>query len=315
MNSIPIPSTSESRWGVCTVAIPRESWYWLKDWIDHHLHAGAAHITIYDNTGSTGSIRKSSAFSTGTLQRKATSKRGEPYGRLTAHLSDEQIARELRNLASTCAGRVEIITWTPRHPQLGTVIHGQIEAYCDFIRRYRNVLEWGLFCDLDEYIYCAPGLRVNSVLELIERKLPDVSLIQLLDWQFECRWSPHGPKRIDKLLAHHIGLHGLGKTLARLNQVTHANNHLRWNTKPGGRRIHLHRLDMALSHYNLNPSALQCDGVRLINPRNFLVTPLNPEGGVRILPPLAKCRECEMPLPVETTFAAMTAQPSGKLSV
>lgn len=44
----------EVRWGVCAVALPRESWYWLRDWIEFHLRAGASLVAIYDNTGSTG---------------------------------------------------------------------------------------------------------------------------------------------------------------------------------------------------------------------------------------------------------------------
>lgn len=90
----------EVRWCVCAVALPRESWYWLRDWIEFHLRAGASLVAIYDNTGSTGGLRGDSLFCGGKLQREGRSKRGEEYGRLTAHLSDGDIQKGLHGLAA-----------------------------------------------------------------------------------------------------------------------------------------------------------------------------------------------------------------------
>lgn len=309
MNMQTHPTRHQPQWGICAVAIPRESWFWLRDWIEHHLKAGASRIVIYDNTGSTISLRKTSVYKTGRYQKLGISKRGEPYAKLTSHLSDDQIYRELRDLASRYEDKVEIVTWQPRHPETGDIIHGQIEAYCDFIRRYRGRLAWALFCDLDEYIYCAPGFHITPLLELVERQKPSVSQIILMDWLFECRWGPNGPKDIRKHTVHHRSQHGAGKTIARLQDVTHVNIHIRWWFKPGKTRLFINREDIGIVHYNRQPRMIGDEGVELIRPRDFLKTPSKPGARPRLLPVPRQFKEGELPSPVQSTFADMDTRP------
>lgn len=309
MNESTSPTGNALQWGVCAVSIPRESYYWLKDWIDHYIKAGASRIVIYDNTGSTVSLRKSSIFKTGRYQQMGMSKRGEHYAKLTRHLTDAQICRELRDLAACYDGKVEIVTWQPRHPQTGVIVHGQIEAYCDFIRRYRDLLDWGLFCDLDEYIYCTPGLHVGPVLELVERQKPQVSQIQLLDWLFECRWADNGPKDITTHTLHHASKHGSGKTIAKLRDVTHVNIHLRWRFRKGKSKLFIDREDMGIVHYNQQPRMIGNNGVELIRPRDFLDSAPKPGARPRLLPQRPRFTEGESPAPVDTTFATFDFQP------
>lgn len=299
--------TTNHGWGVCAVALPRESYYWLQDWIEHHLKAGASKIVIYDNTGSLGSQRKTSAFHSGNLQKEAKSKRGEEYGRHTSHLTDRQICRELRDLAKRYDGKVDIITWRPKHPERNEIIHAQIEAYCDFVRRYRSSVKWGLFIDLDEYIYCKPGLQIHSVIRYLEESMPGIALIQLYDWQFECRWGKNGPNDITTHLKHHPSRHGGGKVLARLLDVTYANNHLGWDVKEGLLRVLINRVDVGLAHYNLKPEFLQ-KGVSIIKPRAFLDSAPDNSSTLSLLTPLSKSCEGEKPLPIETTFVEMLSQ-------
>lgn len=285
-------------WGVCAVCIPRESYYWLFDWIDHHVKAGASKVVIYDNTGSQGSARRSSMFSTGKLQQKGESKRGERYGELTAHLSDEQIQQDLRDLAKGYLDKVEIVAWQPRHPEKGYIVHGQVEAYVDFIRRYRGVLRWGAFLDLDEYLYCRPGLSIGSVIDQLESKYAKVSLVQLKSLRFECRWGDSGPKDITRMTGHAPIKHGNEKNFARLADVTHANIHWDWKLAPGCSRGMMHPSDFAFCHYNQKPEDLPEELVPL-EPRKFLTSMADDEIKIRLLNPmLPKGREKVAPLPV-----------------
>lgn len=260
------------RWGVCAVALPKESYYWLRDWIEFHLRAGAAMVVIYDNTGSTGSRRVDSVFQEGSLQREGRSKRGEDYGRLTAHLSDEQIHGELDGLAARYGReRVRIVPWQPRDPETGQIIHGQVEAYDDFIRRWGGELDWCAFIDVDEYLYCRAGGSIGRILEQVEEKEPDVSRLIMKAWKFRQRWEKDGPRDIrrDK---EHLALHDGGeKNFVRVCDVREADIHWYWNMKAGTRAITMDPCELAFCHYNASGEEMERGEVQsLIEPRAFL---------------------------------------------
>jgi hypothetical protein len=285
-------------WGVCAVAIPRESYYWLKDWIRHHVDAGASRVVIYDNTGSTGSTRPLTAFASGKLQQEQKSKRGEAYGKLTAHVTDGQIRQELEEIAASFEGKVEIITWQPRHPETGVIIHGQVEAYCDFIRRHRKQLGWGAFLDLDEYLYCAPGLAVSGIIQQVESELPNVSVIQIRPWRFESRWNDSGPNEISGLTKHTL-IDGAttSKSFVRLQDVTHANIHLQWEIQEGCFRVFAVPGDFAFCHYNQKFGTMKGE-LQEIHPREFIHASVVDKKRMRVLAPFPSIEHVE-PLSVE----------------
>jgi hypothetical protein len=274
-----------SAWGVCAVALPRESHPWLRDWIGHHLRAGAKKIVIYDNTGSSGSTRPGTIFGNGALQRRQVSKRGERYGYLTRHLTDEQISRELRDIAASFPeNRVEIITWRPRNPANKKIIHGQVEAYCDYIRRYRDVLEWSAFLDLDEYIYCAPGLTMENIVSQLGRENPDIASLQLQSWVFECRWGTEAPKDITTLLKCAPNSSQFSnKSFVRLADVTHANIHMNWRFRGKQKSLGANPDDFAFCHYNQKPEEFRKAKLHIL-PREFLDTPADPTSRLRLFP-------------------------------
>lgn len=260
------------RWGVCAVALPRESYYWLRDWIEFHLRAGAFRVVIYDNTGSTGSRRVDSVFQAGQLQRSGTSKRGEEYGRLTAHLSDEDIKSKLDGLSARYGReRVRIVPWQPRDPETGQIIHGQVEAYEDFIRRWEKELDWCAFLDMDEYLYCRPGTSVGTILEQVEAKTPDVSRIMLKAWKFRQRWSKDGPRDIRRDMAHLPMSDGGEKNLVRLCDIKAADIHWYWKMKRGTRCVIADPEGLAFCHYNASDKEMENGPLQtLIRPRDFL---------------------------------------------
>lgn len=269
------------RWGVCTVCIPRESYYWLYDWMAHHIKLGATKIVIYDNTGSKGSTRKTSTFCTGHFQTMQISKRGEPYGKLTDHLSDEDVQEYLHECAAQLNGKVEIVRWTPMDAA-GNIVHGQVEAYANFIRAHRkDALDWAAFIDMDEYLYHAPGLPVDSYLEQLRAGYPDVSCVQLRPYLFRCRWGENGPLDINTLRDHLPLTWGMEKNLVRLKDVKGANIHWGWSMAGWSRKVLARADQLAICHYNQSPDKME-KAIRQIHPRRRWGNKSNPPPAVYI---------------------------------
>ncbi len=279
---------SKQTWGVCAVAIPRESYYWIEDWIRHHIRAGASKVVLYDNTGSTGSLSPYTVFKEGTCQKEQRSKRGEPYGRFTAHILDEEIREKLEELELEYGSRFEAIRWQPRHPQTGAIVHGQTEAYADFVRRYRNKIGWGLFIDLDEYLYCAPGLSMKKLLTQLETEKPHVGLIQLRQWQFGCRWGKNGPNSIEDLTKHSVESPlGAPKALVCLEDATLSTVHVAWGLQYGIHSMQADPQDISFCHYNLTPKYFEeSTTLSRLQPRAFLDANEDKERKIRLLPPM-----------------------------
>lgn len=263
------------RWGVCAVAIPRESYYWLSDWIDHHLRAGADRVTIYDNTGTTGSMNEGSIFHSGKYQKALKSKRDEEYGKLTAALSDEDVQRNLREIAASFGDdRVRIVDWRPRNPETGEIVHQQVEAYDDYIGRNIQDVDWCAFIDMDEYLYCRPGLSVGNVLRQVESDWPEASILRIMGWRFECRWSETGPKDITSHLRHRKIIRGGEKNFLKICDVVKAGLHWYWTVKPGRERVCAHPEDFAFCHYCELSRELDKESEQTIVPRAFLSEPV-----------------------------------------
>lgn len=272
-NRLPaLPQIPRLKWGICSIAILRESYFWLQDWVEFHLRTGASLITIYDNTGSQGSldIYSNPNFKNGHFQMAKISKRGEEYGRLTRHLTDEQILQEAQALSVRYGPeRVRIVPWQPTDPETGRIIHGQVEAYEDFIHSMGRELDWCAFIDLDEYLYCKPGKSIEYILEQTEREHPDVGRLQMKAWKFPLRWGKTGPLDISRFRQHLPAQSGAGKNMVRLRDSHHASIHWDWVMNHGIRTLYPHPEELAFCHYNLTASELTGMQSR-IHPREFL---------------------------------------------
>lgn len=279
------PVAHKLRWGVCAIALPRESYYWLEDWVEHHLRAGASLVSIYDNTGSTGCMWNGDDFSSGVLQKNQRSKRKEEYGKLTAHLTDEDIQSKLRSMVKHYgADRLHIIPWQPRNPKTGEIVYGQVEGYEDFIQHRKNDLEWCAFIDIDEYLFCRPGLNIHQILEHVEDQMPDVGRIMMKAWKFRLRWNNEGPNDLREHLDHLSMRDGGEKNLVRMKDIVKADLHWYWKLTPGCRHIITHPEDLAFSHYNTTDEEMEKEEIqRLIAPRDFIVASQKPLTKLRLL--------------------------------
>lgn len=224
------------RKAVVAVLLPREHLPFIREWCLHHLSQGWE-VYLYDNTGSTGSTRASSVFKIGTLQKSGTDKRGANYLEYTKHLSDEAVSRKMHEELSNLD--VTIIPWQPKNDE-GYIIHGQVEAYVDFIRRYKNEIHWAAFIDADEYLTAGNGLNWDALIALAETASHYRLTINGI--VYESRWTQDGkPRNVDSLSCSGEQLTPDGytgcKNIVRLNKVLAADIHWYWRMEGQDYRV------------------------------------------------------------------------------
>lgn len=258
---------------------------------------------LYDNSGSTGSTRLSTIFRSGELQKKQVSKRGEEYGKLTAHISDDDIQKELDSLKEEFEGILEVICWRPRN-EAGEIVHGQVEAYVDCIRNNRDKLDWCAFIDVDEYLFCRPFLSVTQVISQVEDTMPDVSRIQMGARCYECRWGRSGPKDITQFRHYLRHTPGGEKNFVKLKDCVAAAIHWDWRLKEGKKHIQFNPYEFGFVHYNQIPEKLKAWGVEGNDPREFLKIASLPDEFPEMIPPIPIITENVAPLIIDQDSGA-----------
>lgn len=242
-------SSSKTR-TVVAVLLPREHLPFIRDWCVHHIEQGWD-IVLYDNTGSVGSARRSSAFSLNRWHGGSVDKRGNSYGAYTETLSDSDIQaafrRELQGLPVT------VVEWQPRNAE-GRIVHGQVEAYVDYITRFRTTVAWSAFIDADEYLQHAPGLNWDDLLHAASEQ--DCHRIQLDALVYESRWTSRGePRELRSLTCQGLQEYGC-KNIVRLSEVLDADIHWYWKTTGEDTRITPDRSLFWFRHYRGSEAVL-----------------------------------------------------------
>lgn len=157
-----------------TVFLPRENLFFLEEWLRYHVAIGFGHVYLYDNSGSRFLDCGNN------LEVTARNKRGEAVYRLLAHLDDAAVARELDGLLAPFERRgfVTRVPWQPRDGE-GRITYGQVDAFLDYVRRFRHESEWTSFTDLDEFVVPVRHPGMTEVLdELVQRKATYVRMPQ-----------------------------------------------------------------------------------------------------------------------------------------
>lgn len=239
------------RCAIVAVILPREHLPYIRQWCLHHLAQGWS-IHLYNNQGSTGSLRKSSQFAGGNFQRKQVDKRGHAYGRHTEHLSDAEVLEAFRDEIAGLG--VTLTEWQPRAAD-GRIVHGQVEAYVDFIRRERENVDWAAFIDADEYLRHAPGLGWDEILTSMARR--SCHRLVLGGVTYESRWSSGGePRRLEDLKC--CGTQKGGeKNIVRLTEVLQADIHYNWTMEDGDHHARADIHQFWFDHYRQKNSDLQ----------------------------------------------------------
>lgn len=212
---------------VVAVSIPRENIDWIEEWVMHHIKLGASKVVLYDNTGSTGSDRWSSIFAHTELSLSGIDKRGRNYKEETKDISDSEIIEYLTELEKKTDGVFERVVWQPIGKR-GNIVHGQAEAYADFIRKNKDVYEWGAFIDVDEFIRIQDG---HSLINTLESSPSLVSSIHLMNIRSKKLHAYPKGSIPDTIPVMSVRASGYPKTLARLNKIHGSNVHVNWSTE------------------------------------------------------------------------------------
>lgn len=230
---------------VVAVLMPREHLPFIRQWCQHHLDQGWR-IFLYDNTGSQGSTRATSSFTSGRHQTEQTDKRGNRYGRHTEAMSDAEVQAAFRQ---EIAGLdVTMVPWQPLDPSSGRIVHGQVEAYVDFIRNHAEGVEWAAFIDADEYLHSGPGFDWDALLEEAGHRACHRIMIEGII--YESRWSPEGAPRPMTSLACSGAQSGGQKNIVRPSMTLRADIHWGWQMRDGNEHATPDIIQYHFRHYN-----------------------------------------------------------------
>ena len=134
------------RIGMHTVFIARENVLFMEEWILYHKSLGVEHFFLYDN--SKVEIVPESHADAGAVA-GAVAKRNVPYARIVT-MTDAEIQDELDRLCRDIPN-VHVIPWSPVNDE-GKIWHGKIPCQEMARQAHRDVVDWMLFMDMDEYL-------------------------------------------------------------------------------------------------------------------------------------------------------------------
>ena len=281
------------RRAIACVLLAAEHLPFLRDWCRHHIAQGWD-LVLYDNTGSVGSERLDAPeFHVGEVQREGRDKRDNHYGAWRVKLDDQQLRRRL--LLAVAGLPVTVHEWRPRNCA-GEIVHGQVEAYAEFVATYRDTYEWAGFIDADEYLRAAKGRDWDELLDLAEQS--GCGSVMLDGLVLDARWTSDGRPRDRRLERTHGPQLGM-KTLAKLDDVLRVDVH--WVISRAPDTLHPQRGVYWFDHRNGSPAedvAIQRLALPADNP-DSVAPPALP----RSLPALA--------LPVEQRFGSADHDAAG----
>lgn len=238
-----------TRKAVIAVLLAREHLPFIRGWAQHHLAQGWQ-VYIYDNTGSRGSNRKGSVFASSIPQCSGMDKRGNFYAAYSSHLGDNAVRQEL--LKALEGLPVTVVAWRPRNAE-GLQIHGQVEAYVDFIRTQKERFDWAAFIDADEYLETAAGFSWDGLIRTVESM--GCFRIVIEGHQYESRWTIDGkPRSLQSLrccgMQNRIGEIVGSKNIVKISQVLRADIHWMWKMSGGNLHARPDILQYYFKHYN-----------------------------------------------------------------
>ena len=239
------PLRRSRRRAVVAVMLPREHLPFIREWCCNNAEQGWETF-LYDNTGSIGATRATGRFNVSRWHPSGRDGRGNDYGAHTAHLTDAQVQQRLQ--AEVDGLPVTVVRWDPRDGE-GQVLFEQVEAYVDFIRRYRDEIDWAAFLDCDEYLYSASGFTWDELLTAASDA--DCDRLLLEGVSAETRWTPDGEPRPMTTLRSVGPQEGGHKNIVRLSEVVRADIHWAWTMTGDDHRAEVDPLQYGFRHYNV----------------------------------------------------------------
>lgn len=190
------------------------------------------------------STRTTSFYYHGQPQESRTGKRGNPYGEYSRDLSDADVQQELKR---EIAGLdVTVVPWQPEDAR-GRIVHGQVEAYVDFIRHHADGISWAAFINADEYLHAASGYEWDNALRFLESK--GYHRLRLDGVIHESRWTRDGQPRPLEALRCCGRQQGGHKNIVRPEMTVLADIHRGWRMEGSNAFVSADPFQFHFKHY------------------------------------------------------------------
>lgn len=141
---------------VQTLFLPRESIFYMEEWLLYHTLLGFDKFRLYDNTGSSGDISSPFRLKYGST----LTKYGLPL--VSDETGDEEIGVAIRNICEKF--NVDLVVW----PSANYTNEVQMSAIKDHCRNDDS--DYTAFIDMDEYVVIGGGMTVE---EFMKKKVID----------------------------------------------------------------------------------------------------------------------------------------------
>ena len=235
------------RIGLHTVFIAKENILFLEEWILYHKSIGIDYFFLYDNS-------KVEVIDAGYLDAGAvvgeTAKRGIPYNKIV-DMSNIEIQEELDRI-QTQIENIYIYEWSPVDDD-GHIWFGQSECQNHAAHTHKDMVDWMLFMDIDEYLVSKQNISDICINALVNGN------IGIEFWQCNMDNRYH---HLDKLVcdidlkcnAYHpyaFGREFVGKVMCYLPLIRSVSNH---RFDPFVPRVKYYYDDLYYRHYKCNHS-------------------------------------------------------------
>ena len=128
-----------------TLILPRIEFYFLEEWIDHHLNLGIDKIFIYNN----GLLAIDAVW--GNAKDSWAKK---PYLDYFRDYTDKDIDCKLLKLQEQYKSKIALVDWKYQENHKDKYPYSQISGFKNCVNS--NAFDWWLFCDPDEFFVIKP---------------------------------------------------------------------------------------------------------------------------------------------------------------
>lgn len=139
---------------IYTLILPRIEFYFLDEWIDHHLKLGVSKIFIYNN----GSCAIDAIW--GAKENEWAKK---PYLDYFRDYTDKDISNNLLQMQEKYKNRIAFVDWKYQVNHQDKYPYSQISGFKNCVSL--NRFDWWLFCDPDEFFIINAGKTLEDLIK------------------------------------------------------------------------------------------------------------------------------------------------------
>lgn len=153
----------------------------MEEWLEHHIALGVDHFYLYDNSSVQVVDDHDKKYP---ITPGVKNKFGISYDDL---VSDDEMHKMYDSIKSKYQNYITVIPW--KHTdERSRVVYDQDKAIIDFIERARNVYDYAVSIDMDEFLFSRQGYNLKDLARFME--LHGVTSGYLAQRRFISRFTP-----------------------------------------------------------------------------------------------------------------------------